>query len=144
MFESQSERSPEFSLAVWFGHQAAALLVCPGAALFLSLFSSIFPVRWDERIYVILTCLAALPCGYLIPRSQSGLRAATMTWILPVVLFSCLLVGEVHHFGVARACAAFFSGHPGDDESLSTVLFTLPTWSSIAYSIGAAIKRYLS
>jgi hypothetical protein len=60
--------------------------------------------------------------------------------VVPTLAFALLFADEWRRFGVQTALAAFFSLAGGDGEELATTFFTLPTFSAILYSVGAALR----
>ena len=87
--------------------------------------------------------LAGLAVGYLFPYgTQLSLKVAQWTWLLPLAGFVLAFVDEVRRFGLGIAVNAFFRGQPSGEEGLALVMCSLPTWSAISYSLGAALRNY--
>jgi hypothetical protein len=131
--------------------QIIALACVPGLAMLLALLLKMSPSTWvwlalgtNSRSATIVICLLGIPCGWLFPRSPLSRRVAPWTWVGPVLLFTFVFLSEIHRFGSARTVSSFFTLVPEDDNTLATVFFTLPTWSSVAYSMGASLRRLQS
>jgi hypothetical protein len=68
-----------YFLLVYFLQHVAAVVTCTLAGFLLSAFGV------DGGLYI---CLSAVPFGFLLPRSKSGILAAQWVWILPTIFFS--------------------------------------------------------
>ncbi len=78
--------------------------------------------------------------GYVFsPKLSKGATLAQWTWVLPTALFTVIYFSEIRVLGFRAASSELF--YPaGKSEGLGVVIFTLPTWSAIAYSLGARLR----
>lgn len=126
--------------------QMVAVAACPVSAFIVALI--LFPLSspTSEKFSVgidIVLLSAGLAVGYLFPYGmQLSLKVAQWTWLLPLAGFIFVFVDEVRKFGLGIAINAFFHGQPSGEEGLALLLFSVPTWSAISYSVGAALRNY--
>jgi len=134
MFELDA-RPVRFFPFVWLCHQAIAFVTSIAAAFILS------AAGLNGALLTVLACIAGMPCGYLVPRSESASRAALLVCVVPSLVFLVAFLTDAIHFGHAKAFASYFAADPTDDETLATVFFTFPAGSAVAYSFGALMRR---
>lgn len=92
------------------------------------------------RLLIAVVYAAGFGIGYWIPRLQKhGTRLARWAWLLPVIAFAFAFGSEWQLFGVNHAINAFFEPEAHTEEGLGYALFTVPTASAIAYSLGAVL-----
>jgi hypothetical protein len=119
---------------IWLCHQVIAFVASIVALFVLS------AAGVNGSLQPLLACLICVPCGYLIPRSESSSRAALLVCVIPSLVFLAAFLTDAIHFGRAMAFASYFAVHPTDNDTLGTVFFTFPAASAIAYSIGALVR----
>jgi hypothetical protein len=126
-------------------HQFLAVIASPCAFLLAAMLTQALRLNIAfAGVVVVLSWLAGFPCGYYFPKSETSRTPASFAWVVPVAIYALLFISESRDFGFSKAVAAFFSLNPSDDESLATVLFTLPTCSALTYSLGAFTRARLA
>ena len=91
---------------------------------------------------VVLVFAIVILVGYSSPRSYHRLQLARWTWILPTIGFSFVFSDDWRRFGLLFAYADLFDPDRKQLDGIGLALFTLPTASAIAYSVGAALSYY--
>ncbi len=130
--------------------QLIAVLVCPLLLTFYVLFTNFVPflnkLLEDPGVIAIpyLLCAGGFFFGYRFPRyMEYGYSCAVWTWILPVLLVTYSSFVGPGQAGTRESILQFLGVKPDNhnlEEGLSLVFLIVPTWSSIAYSLGALIK----
>jgi hypothetical protein len=119
-----------------------------GTCVRVNLFGELFrSLTRGASGYIVeaLPFVCALAIGYLLPGHGDGERqVARWTWVVPLIVFILLFAWEWADFGGVVASKAFFEAEPSSGEGIAAVLFTFPTVSSIAYSIGAVLSLRFS
>lgn len=137
-FEAQIVKSDLYARLdrLFLGQQIVAVLFLPAAIVACETLAH----RGRARRELVCSILVVVSCGYWISWPLRAAKAARYTWFIPTVAFALIFLDERRRFGVGPAASAFFSIAPMDDETLATILFTVPTCSAILYSIGAALR----
>lgn len=93
-------------------------------------------------VQVTIVCIAPVALGIAVPASAAALSAASWTWLVPTIFFAIGFTWEASTFGLVTTFGNYFATSGiGDNDKLATVIITLPTVWTIAYSLGAAVRR---
>ena len=126
--------------------QTIAVLAGPVSGFIIALLLLPLSSATSEKFSIgidIILLLAGLAFGYLFSYgTKLSLKVAQWTWLLPLAGFVFVFVEEVQKFGLGIAINAFFRGQPSGEEGLALLFFSVPTWSAISYSMGAALRNY--
>jgi hypothetical protein len=140
----EPEESTDFSVWIWLTHEALALAVFPGVLVFLEGLRPQSESNDGEPVLVAVGLIAAAAAGYFFPRSKPGRAVASWTSAVPLVLWLLAFSSDARRFGCAKTLSDYFSSTITDNGTLATFLITMPTVSSIMYSIGAVIRILIS
>jgi hypothetical protein len=136
----EPEESTDFSVWIWLTHEAIALAVFPGVLVLLEGLRPQSGSNGSEPVLVAGGLIAAVAAGYFFPRSKPSRVAAAWTSAVPLVLWLLAFSSDARRFGCAKTLSDYLSSTITDNGTLATVLITMPTVSSIMYSIGAVIR----